>query len=52
MFKKILEYILLMLPTLIVIGLIGMCTFCWIKFGGSSITEIPSWALWFMFGGK
>ena len=34
------------------IGAIAVEIFVWITYGGKPVTEIPSWALVFMFGGK
>ena len=37
---------------LFVIICIGWTIYAFVKYGGKPITEIPSWALWFMFGGN
>lgn len=32
-------------------GLIGVEIYVWVTYGDAPITEIPAWALFFMFGG-
>ena len=36
---------------LIALSIIVLEVYVWITYGGKPITEIPSWALWFMFKG-
>lgn len=46
--------ILLILGLICFIGIIGifvMIIIVWVNYGNLPITEVPSWALWFMFGG-
>lgn len=38
----------------IVLGVLtcgGISIYCWCVYGGKPVGEIPTWALWFMFGG-
>lgn len=42
-------YIVYFLFGLILIGLISTSIYCWINYGGKPVSEIPAWALWFMF---
>ena len=43
-------YLLITLFIIIIVGLASVEIFCWITYGKKPITEIPSWALWFMIG--
>lgn len=45
------EMIALIAITLIAIGCIATSAVACVKYGGQPITEIPAWALIFMFGG-
>jgi hypothetical protein len=36
----------------LILSIIGVEIYVWIEYGNKPITEIPSWALWFMFGGN
>ena len=53
---NIIKYFLLILLAVIVIGfilfLIGMEIYVWVVYGGKPVSELPSWVLFFMFGGK
>ncbi len=42
-------FIALMALTALTVG--GLTVYCWVAYGGKPVTEVPSWALWFMFGG-
>lgn len=36
---------------LAVLAFIGLEIYVWVTYGGKPVTEIPAWALWFMFSG-
>lgn len=47
------EIIILILAGIVVAGVLatlGMTVYCWVVYGGKPVSEIPVWALWFMFG--
>ena len=47
------EKIILLLFSLAILFVICFIEiFVWINYGDLPINEIPSWALWFMFGGR
>lgn len=46
-----------LMVVIVIVGIIAMICVGWsiyafVKYGDKPITEIPSWALWFMFGGN
>lgn len=43
--------IALLLGVLILFGLIGTIIYCWCTYANTPITDIPAWALFFMYGG-
>ena len=43
---------LIIVICLFVVIYIGWTIYAFVKYGNQPITEIPSWALWFMFGGN
>ena len=49
--KTALLFLVCGLLILIILGLIGVEIYVWVNYGGKPITEIPAWALWFMFSG-
>lgn len=48
---KHIENIALLLGVLILVGLIGTIIYCWCTYANAPITDIPAWALFFMYGG-
>lgn len=44
--------IALLLGVLILVGLIGTIIYCWCTYANAPITDIPAWALFFMYGGR
>lgn len=42
---------IIVLLVAVVGGLIGMEIYVWVTYGGCDVSEIPAWALWFMFKG-
>ncbi|MBR0189017.1 MAG: hypothetical protein IJQ23_01370 [Clostridia bacterium] len=36
--------------SLIVVAVLGVAIYVWTEYGGKPITEIPAWALYFMWG--
>ena len=44
--------IALLVGVLILVGLIGTMIYCWCTYANVNITEIPAWALFFMYGGR
>lgn len=48
-FQDILYIIILIIAGLLVIGSIATSIYCFINYGNLPITEVPSWALPFMF---
>ena len=34
----------------LILSVIGVEIYVWIEYGSKPITEIPAWALWFMWG--
>lgn len=37
---------------LIVLSVIGITIYIWITYGNKPINEVPSWAAWWMLGGR
>lgn len=48
---KYIGAIFVIILTVAMLCLVGFTVFVWVKYGGKPITEIPFWALWFMWGG-
>ena len=36
--------------SIIVISIMSTTIYCWITYGNKPVSEVPNWALWFMFG--
>ena len=51
-----LEDIIMILVAVVIISLlfafIGVEIYVWVKYGNTPIGDVPSWVLFFMFGGK
>jgi len=50
--ETILKYTFATVFSIAVVGSVAMCIYCWIRYGSSTINEVPNWALWFMFGNR
>lgn len=48
-FQDILYIIILIIAGLLIIGSIAASIYCFVNYGNLPITEVPSWALPFMF---
>lgn len=48
MLRKILLISLIVLTSLLMIASVSVSIYCFITYGNKPITEIPSWAFWFM----
>ena len=44
--------LLCIISILVCLGLIATSIYCFIAYGDLPITDVPSWALLFMFGGR
>jgi len=42
--------VLVIVQLLLVVGIIAFEIYIWVRFGSLPVTEIPAWALLFMFG--
>lgn len=43
--------IALLVGVLLLVGLIGTIIYCWCTYANAPITDIPAWAIFFMWGG-
>lgn len=49
------QILIIIFTAIIVAGVLtvgAMSIYCWCAYGGKPASEIPAWALWFMFGGR
>lgn len=42
--------VLVIMQLLLIVGVIAFEIYVWVRFGSLPVTEIPAWALFFMFG--
>lgn len=49
--KEILLITLIVLVVCAALACAGLTIYAFAKYGNTSIAEVPTWAIWFMFGG-
>lgn len=47
---NILSYLVISFMVLLLVSFGALELYVWIKYGNTSVGDIPAWALWFMFG--
>ena len=50
--EKLVQIIVSVLIVLIIGAFIGIEIYVWVQYGKTPITELPSWVVFFMFGGR
>lgn len=48
--KTIGMWVLIIVGILLILACIGIEIYVWVVYGGTTIDEIPMWALWLMWG--
>lgn len=49
--EAIFAFLMLAVLVLVVVGAIGVNIYCFIVYGDTPVTELPSWVAWLMFRG-
>ena len=50
-FKEILLIALVVIVVCAALACVGLTIYAFAKYGNTPIAEVPTWAVWFMFGG-